>query len=76
MYMYRCQYRTHTCTAVNTEHIRVLLSRYKTYAYYFVLQILMPAFGILVFWDVMVVGQFEGNLPTSETTRLWKPQIL
>ena len=56
------QYRTCTHTAVtiqnmytyhchNTEH--VLLSQYKTYVYYLVLQILIPAFGILssgMFW--------------------------
>jgi hypothetical protein len=52
------QYRTHTRTAVtiqnmytycchNTEHVHVLLSQYKTYVYYLVLQILIPAFGIL-----------------------------
>jgi hypothetical protein len=47
------------------------------------LKILMPTFRIPVFREVPLVGRFEvfkpglnfSNLPTKETTTLWKSQI-
>jgi hypothetical protein len=62
-------YRCH-----NTEHVHVPLSQYKTCVLLDTANI-NACFWDTVFWDVLMVGQLEGNLPTSETTRLWKPQI-
>jgi len=46
--------------------------------YPLVLKILtVPTLWILVFWDVLLVSVSQAsNLLTSETTALWKPQVL
>jgi hypothetical protein len=56
MYTYRCH---------NTEHVHVLLSRYKTYAYYLVLQILMPALGYCL------LGCFDGWAVWRKPANQW-----
>jgi hypothetical protein len=45
---------------------RVPPVQYKTYAYHYVVQVLMPTFRILVFQDVSLVGRLEVLKPANQ----------